>query len=189
MEGQLARVDLVAACRRRARPARLDDREARASRRSRAYSRRPSGDLGDVLARDVAALDRVEELELERPPVLAGSKRTVHDGELTATARLPHEAGLDLDGPSRSRCLYATLGLARSRRRNLNSLLEAVDDDLEVQLAHAGDDQLAGRLVGHGAEGRVLAHHAPDDLGQLVAVLDFFGSIDIEITVSGNWPS
>ena len=32
----------------------------------------------------------------------------------------------------------------------------AVDDDLEVELAHAGDDRLAGLLVGAHLEGRVL---------------------------------
>ena len=38
---------------------------------------------------------------------------------------------------------------------------QAVDDDLQVQLAHAGDDGLAGLMVGGHAEGRVL-------LGQLL---------------------
>src|SRR5438477_182223 len=40
--------------------------------------------------------------------------------------------------------------------------LEAVDDDLEVELAHAGDQRLAGLLVGGHAEGRVLLGQASE---------------------------
>ena len=36
--------------------------------------------------------------------------------------------------------------------------LEAVDDDLEVQLAHAGDDDFAGLLIGLDPERRVFGH-------------------------------
>ena len=37
---------------------------------------------------------------------------------------------------------------------------EAVDDDLEVELAHPGDQRLAGLVVGADAEGRVLLRKA-----------------------------
>ena len=40
--------------------------------------------------------------------------------------------------------------------------LHAVDDDLEVQLAHAGDDRLAGLLVGAHAERRVFLREAAE---------------------------
>src|SRR6266404_5250023 len=41
-------------------------------------------------------------------------------------------------------------------RLDVELALEAVDDDLEMELAHAGDDRLAGLLVGRDAEGRIL---------------------------------
>jgi hypothetical protein len=59
-------------------------------------------------------------------------------------------------------------------------------DDLEVQLAHARDDHLAGLPRWSRLERRVLAHQLADDLAELVAVADFFGSSDIAITASGN---
>ena len=55
-----------------------------------------------------------------------------------------------------------TSGLAVSNLRltnvsvNLELTKQTVDDDLEVQLAHAGDDGLAGLVVGGYLEGRVL---------------------------------
>ena len=47
---------------------------------------------------------------------------------------------------------------------------EAVDDDLEVELAHAGDEGLAGLLVRPDAEGRVLLGEAREPLAELVLV-------------------
>ena len=46
----------------------------------------------------------------------------------------------------------------------------AVDDHLEVQLAHAGDDGLAGLLVGADLEGRVLLGEGEEGLAHLVLV-------------------
>ena len=48
--------------------------------------------------------------------------------------------------------------------------LESVDDDLEVQLAHAGDEGLAGLVVGAHAEGRVLLRQPLQAHSQLVLV-------------------
>src|SRR6478735_2259199 len=48
--------------------------------------------------------------------------------------------------------------------------LHAVDQDLEVQLAHAGDDRLAGLFVGLDREGRVLIGEALDRGAQLLLV-------------------
>ena len=49
--------------------------------------------------------------------------------------------------------------------------LHAVDEDLEVQLAHAGDHGLAGLFVGANAEGRVLVAERLEGLAQLVLVV------------------
>ena len=48
--------------------------------------------------------------------------------------------------------------------------LHAVDQHLEVQLAHAGDDGLAGLLVGADAERRVLVGQGVERLAELVLV-------------------
>jgi hypothetical protein len=48
--------------------------------------------------------------------------------------------------------------------------LHAVDDDLEVQLAHAGDDGLARFLVGAHAERRVFLRQAPQRHAHLLLV-------------------
>ena len=58
-------------------------------------------------------------------------------------------------GDRRDRLLVGDLGLA-DVRLHLELAHHAVDDDLEVQLAHAGDDRLAGLLVRAHAERRVL---------------------------------
>ena len=60
-------------------------------------------------------------------------------------------------GRTRERFLVGDLRLA-DRRLDAELALQPVDDDLEVQLAHAGDDHLAGLLVGLHAEGRILGH-------------------------------
>ena len=57
----------------------------------------------------------------------------------------------------------------------------AVDQHLEVQLAHAGDDGLAGLLVGADLEGRVLLGERVEGLGHLVLVdlgLGLDGDVD-----------
>ena len=47
---------------------------------------------------------------------------------------------------------------------------QAVDDDLEVELAHPGDQRLAGLLVGAHAEGRILLGQALQARAELVLV-------------------
>ncbi len=47
---------------------------------------------------------------------------------------------------------------------------QAVDDDLQVQFAHAGDDGLAGFLVGVQPERRIFRGDARQGLAQLVLV-------------------
>ena len=55
----------------------------------------------------------------------------------------------------------------------------AVDEHLEVQLAHAGDDGLAGLLVGADLEGRVL-------LGQRVERLAHLVLVDLGLRLDGD---
>ena len=53
----------------------------------------------------------------------------------------------------------------------LNSLLDAVDDHLQVQLAHAGQDGVAGfRVAEMARKARVLAGERGEHVAQLVAV-------------------
>ncbi len=78
---------------------------------------------------------------------------------LAAAAGLAYELAFRLD-----RVAYG-LAVGHLRRTHVGLHLElalhAVDDDVEVQLAHAGDDGLAGLLVGGHPERRIL-------LGQLL---------------------
>ena len=94
--------------------------------------------------------------------------------ELVQLARLLGLQGLDADldlanWPEPPVCFLcvvvldrATDGLAVGHLRladvrlDLELLLHAVDQDVEVELAHAGDDRLAGVLVEVDLEGRVL---------------------------------
>ena len=87
---------------------------------------------------------------------LAREQADLHVAVLAAAAGLlgvPHLAV----GGTRQRFLVGDLRLADARL-DAELALQAVDDDLEVQLAHAGDDDLPGLLVGLDAEGRVLGH-------------------------------
>ena len=63
---------------------------------------------------------------------------------LAAAAGLPDVAALAVGRPG-ERFLVGDLRLADARL-DAELALQAVDDDLEVQLAHAGDDDLAGLL-------------------------------------------
>ena len=56
------------------------------------------------------------------------------------------------------------------RRVDLELAQHPVDQDLKVELAHAGDDRLAGLLVRADAEGRVLLAEGEQRAGQLVLV-------------------
>ncbi len=62
---------------------------------------------------------------------------------------MPSDSTAGADGLAVSHLRLADVGF------DLELALHAVDDDLEVQLAHAGDDGLAGFLVGVHAERRV----------------------------------
>src|SRR5690606_30849713 len=98
----------------------------------------------DELPRDGAALDVVHELEARL--ALVRRELDLDVGELAAPAGLLLVRVLVLDGRADGLAVgdlrLAHVGL------DLELALEAVHDDLEVELAHAGDDRLARLLVG-----------------------------------------
>ena len=105
-------------------------------------------DRRDVLARDLAADDLVDEL------VAVPRRRRLeiddHVPVLAAATGLADKAALDLlRGPAGRLAIgdlrAADVGVDRELAQ------QPVDDDLQVQLAHARDERLAGLLVGaHG---------------------------------------
>ena len=119
----------------------------------------------DEFLRHPAALDAVDEfvalagLRLELQPDVA---------VLAAAARLLDELALHLE-----RLLERlAVGHLRLADRGLDAefALHAVDDDLQVQLAHAGDDGLARFLVGMHAERRVFLRQAAQRHAHLLLV-------------------
>src|SRR5262249_7051288 len=123
-------------------------------------------DGGDELGRDRPALDLVDEVE-----ALAGRRLEVDvdHAVLAGATRLADELALHLRG-------LATYGLAVGNLRpadgglDLELTLHAVDEHLEVQLAHAGDHGLAGLLVGPDVESRVLLGKTRERRGHLLLV-------------------
>ena len=90
-------------------------------------------------------------------------------GVLARAAGLLDVAVLDLLDRLGDRLAVGDLGLA-DVGVDLELAQHAVDEHLEVQLAHAGDDGLAGLLVGADLERRVLLGQRLQRLAQLVLV-------------------
>src|SRR6185312_12295778 len=109
-------------------------------------------DRRDELRRDRAALDSVDEVEALPG---GGLDVAVDDAVLTRAAGLAHEATLDSLGPAADRLAVGDLRPA-DVRLDLELAQHAVDEHLEVQLAHAGDLGLAGLFVRADLERRVL---------------------------------
>src|SRR5207253_5772183 len=126
----------------------------------------PEVDGGDVLLRDLAADDLVDELV---PLALARLGVDHRVAVLAAAARLADEPALDAFDLLADRLAVGDLRTA-DVRIDVELALEAVDDDLEVQLAHAGDDGLAGLLVRTDAEGWILLGEPLQTLAELVLV-------------------
>ena len=105
-------------------------------------------DRRDIFLRNVAALDLVEELEARS--ALAGNDLHLDLAELAGAARLLLVGVGELD---RLREILA-IGDLRSADvgLDLELALHAVDEDLEVELAHPLDDRLARLMVGRHAE-------------------------------------
>ena len=131
-------------------------------------------DVLDGIACDDAGLQRLLDALVDRGDVLLGdgtadggvdelvAKAGLHRGEvddgvaiLAATTGLADELALDVLDLVAGGLAIGDLRLAHVAV-DLELAAETVDDDLEVQLAHAGDDGLAGLVVGVDLEGRVL---------------------------------
>ena len=127
----------------------------------------PRRDCGDVLLRDAAAGDLVDEL------VAAARAEGLHLdgdlGELAGAARLLLVGVGHLVDRLGDGLAVGDLGLAHG---GIDPELaqHPVDDDLEVQLAHAGDDGLAGVLIGADLEGGVLLGQRLERLAHLLLV-------------------
>src|SRR5215218_200347 len=120
----------------------------------------------DELRRDRPALDSVDEVE-----TLAGGRLhvDVDDAVLARAAGLAHEATLDSLGLAADRLAIGDLRPA-DVRVDLELAQHAVDEHLEVQLAHAGDLGLAGLFVRADLEGRVLLGQAAERDAHLLLV-------------------
>ena len=88
---------------------------------------------------------------------------------LATAAGLAHEPALDLLGRLADRLPVGDLRTA-DVRVDVELAHQPVDDDLEVQLAHPGDERLPGLLVGAHAERRVLLGEALKARAELVLV-------------------
>src|SRR5690606_22772729 len=121
----------------------------------------------DVLPRDHTADDLV--LEDEALARLRGLDVDHHMTVLPATARLPDELALDVQRSATDRFAIRNLRPA-DVRIDLELATQTVDDDLEGQLAHPGDDRLTGPLVRVDPEGRILLGELAETVGQLVLV-------------------
>src|SRR5215210_7845665 len=123
-------------------------------------------DRRDVLPRDAATGDLV--LELVGRAVgrdLQGLEADLHLGELArATGLLLVGVVGPLDG------LADRLAVGHLRLADVGLAAHAVDQDLQVELAHAGDDRLTGLLVEADLEGRVLLGQLLDGRAQLLLV-------------------
>ena len=121
----------------------------------------------DVLLGDAATGDGVDEL-VARP---RGQRLDLDDdlGVLARSTGLLLVRVLGLLHLAAQRLAVRHLGLA-DVRLDLELPAHAVDHHLEVKLAHAGDDRLAGLLVGVDAEGRVLFGEPLDRDAQLLLV-------------------
>src|SRR5438094_421926 len=123
-------------------------------------------DGGNVLPWDRSANDLV--FELEALPRLVGLDLEVDVAVLAATTRLPHVAALGL-GVLPYRLAIRDLGLA-DIRLDLELAQEAVDDDLQVELAHAVDELLARLLVAGHPERGVFQREARQRHAELLLV-------------------
>src|SRR5690606_25572061 len=115
-------------------------------------------DRRDVLARNHATLDGVDELEAGT----ARLERLELDDDVTilaAATRLLDELPFGFLDRLADRFAVGHLRLA-DRSLDAELALHAIDQDLEMELAHARDDRLAALLVGTHAERRVFLGEA-----------------------------
>ena len=123
-------------------------------------------DRRDVLRRNHAALDLVDELE-----ALARLLRSELEADvrvLTAAAGLLDVLVLVVDR-HRDRLAIRDLRSA-DVAVDVELAFQTVDDDLEIELAHAGDDRLGGLLVEGDDEGRVFHRERVERNAELLVV-------------------
>ena len=143
----------------------IDDREAR-EHAGAEHRFEPLLDRRNVFLRYCAADDLVLELE-----TLAGLARL---GDDLDARELAVAAGLLLVGVVVSDRPGDPLAIGHLRRADIGldlvGALEDVDLDVEMQLAHALEDGLAGLLIGVHAERRVLGHQLGERDAELLLV-------------------
>src|SRR5262249_45518255 len=98
----------------------------------------------------------------------AGMKVDLRVTVLTAPTRLPDVTSFAVCR-ARQRFLVGDLRLADARL-DVELALQAVDEDFEVQLAHAGNHRLRRLLVGADLEGGILGHQLLQPLAELLLV-------------------
>src|SRR5207253_3960287 len=118
----------------------------------------PFIDRLDEIRRNRASDDLV--LEDVAGTRLAWIEMDLRVGVLAAPTALSHITTFAV-GPARERLLVGHLRTADARL-NVELAFETVDDDLKVQLAHAGNDDLARRRVGFHAHRRIFRHERGD---------------------------
>src|SRR6478609_4320052 len=107
-------------------------------------------------------------LEHETRTAFAGFDLDFDVAVLTVAARLANELALR-GGLLADRFAVGNLGLA-DVGLDLDLTAQAIDDDFQVQLAHAGDDGLPGVLVRVRAEGRVFVSELAQTDAELVEI-------------------
>jgi hypothetical protein len=146
---------------------------------------------GDELLGDAATGHRVD--ELVRGAVGLERQRLQLDDDLRVLARatgllLVHVVELLHRAADRLPVRHLRL---TDVRLDVELAAHAVDEDVEVQLAHAGDDRLPGLLVVADAEGRVLLGQALDRGAQLLLVrlgLRLDGDLDDRLRERSSTP-
>src|SRR3546814_12682984 len=120
----------------------------------------------DIFARNVAALDLVD--EGDAATALARRDLDLDAAELARAARLLLVGVVDRH---RLRERFAIRHLRRAHvRLDLELALHAIDEDVEVQLAHALDDRLARFMVGRHAERGIFRREAVERAAHLLTV-------------------
>src|SRR5690606_19022357 len=111
----------------------------------------------NVLARHHATFNGVD--ELEATTLLEGLKLEHHVTVLTTTARLLDELAFDFFADPTNGLTIGNLRLT-DVGINIEFTAQAVDEHLKVQLAHTGNNSLAGLFVGRHAERGVFRSQA-----------------------------
>src|SRR5690606_38987934 len=134
-------------------------------------------DRRNVFLRNHTADHFVDELQLFRIRIIRRREANPAMTVLTAASGLTHELAFDFTG------IADTLAVSNLRLADVGLNLEltahAVDDDVEVQLAHTGNDGLAGLFIGVDAERRIF-------LGQLRQRDTHFFLVDLGLRLNGN---